>query len=123
MNLPPDPARAGFTLFEVLVALAVISLMTAVVLAARPTPSPALRLNAAASALIEDATRARHRAVTTATDQVWTPDALSCDGAEVRITFYADGSADTSDICLSEEERQMRLEINVLAGRLAEVAS
>lgn len=115
--------RAGFTLFEVLVALAVIALMTGVVLAARPTPSPELRLNATSSALIEEATRLRHRAVTTGVDAKWQPDARICGEKIAVVTFYADGTADAAEFCLLEEGRELRIEMNVLAGRLIEVAS
>ncbi len=120
MSLPPDPIRAGFTLFEVLVTLAVIALMTGVVLSARPSPSPGLQLNALASALIEGATAARHRAVTEGRDLLWEPDALTCDGAPVAVTFYADGTSDSARICLGNTDRQMRFALNVLSGRLTE---
>lgn len=114
-------SRAGFTLFEVLVALAVIALMTGVVLAARPTPSPELRLNATATALIEEATTLRHRAVTTGIDQTWSPDAQSCADNDIEVTFYSDGTSDAADICLAIDGHDLRLEMNVLAGRLSEV--
>ncbi len=111
---------AGFTLFEVLVTLAVLSLMTGVVLAARPVPSPALRLNAAAGELIDEATRTRHRAVAEGQDLLWEPEAETCDAEPVSVTFYSDGTVDAVEICLSQEDRLMRLAMNVLSGRLGE---
>ena len=121
MTLPPDPDRAGFTLFEVLVALAVIALMTGIVISGRPTPSPELQLNAEASALIEAATQTRHRAVAEARDLIWDPKARSCSGEPASATFYADGTSDSLEICIGSADREKRLSLNVLSGRLAEL--
>ncbi len=108
------------TLFEVLIALSILALVTAVVVAARPAPSPELQLRTEASRLFEDASAHRHRAVETGTDVLWRPDALDCNGNAVEGQMFHDGTAEGLDICIEIEGRRLRLEMDVLAGGLVE---
>ena len=111
-------ARAGFTLFEALIALAIISLVAGLVLATNTGPSARLRLEAEISRLAEDASIHRARAVALATDVVWAPTAATCDGPPIKASFFADGTAEASDICLTLGGEEARLTLDPVSGRL-----
>ncbi len=122
MTWQPDHTRAGLTLFEVLVALTLITLVTGVVIAMRPTPSPELRLNAAMSQLFDEASAARLRAVTTGADVVWEADASDCNGNGAMVVFFADGTATESSLCVTIDDRNITLIVDPLTGRVREDA-
>lgn len=110
--------RAGLTLFEVLISLAILALMASVVIAGRGGPSPALTLNAKVAEVKEHAAGIRREAILQGGDQLWQDDALACDEEPFEVTYFADGTARGTDICLSVETTQARLKVDPLTGIL-----
>ena len=118
MTLLRSSPRAGLTLFEVLIALACLSIISGAILILRPTPSPTLQLNQMASVLAESAASTRHQAVLNESRLGWQEEVLDCQAQPVDITFYPDGSADAAEICLFHDGQSMRLVMDVLTGQL-----
>ena len=120
---PSDARRpdAGFSLLETLVALAILAAVTGVAAAALRGPSPTLRLDAAVTALMREATAARHRAVV---EGRTVPLPLPrCDGAETVARFHPDGTASgAASACLALAGLTRELRLSPLSGRLLEVA-
>ena len=120
MTWPFSKSSSGFTLFEALIALSVLSFITGAVLMLRPEPSTELKLQAVATDLIESAGAYRHRAINIGRTTVWEPDAADCDGRSVQITFYPDGTSEAGELCITARDRSMVLEVNALTGRLSQ---
>lgn len=99
--------------------LAVMALATAAIMAFRPTPSPVLKLNDLASVLMESAAATRHQAVTNERQTSWQEEVRDCQFQPVTVTFYADGSADPAEICITEDDRTLRLTMDAWSGRLS----
>lgn len=119
MTSPSDTSRAGFTLFEVLITLAILSVVIGVVIAARPGASPQLKLKADTSALIEQAAMLRNRAVTSGTKVEWQDETRACDETPFAPKFYPDGTSDAGELCLKAEDRFITLELDGWTGRLS----
>lgn len=113
-------AQAGLTLFEVLISLAILALMAGVVIAGRSGPSPALTLNAEIADLREKAAGIRREAILRGRDQLWQDDDLACDDETFEVTYFADGTARGSDICIAVEPTQVRLSVDPLTGILVD---
>lgn len=71
-----------------------------------------------ASSLIESAASSRHSAVLNGHDVLWQEDIRDCEGQALEINFYADGSADPAQICITHEDRVLRLNLLALSGQL-----
>jgi len=120
LRFRPNPARAGFTLFEALISLALIALVLAVGIAAARPPSPALQAQAQISRLGEAAAQARFEAISMNRNVVWEPNIPSCeDEPPPQITFFADGTALGSDLCIL----QLRIRAHRLTGLLKDVTN
>lgn len=120
MTLPSEPhsKRSGFTLFEALISLAILSLVLAVSVSSARAPSPALQAKSEAARLIRSAGTFRLAAINDQETTIWTPDADTCEPEQtVEYKFFADGTAVGPDICLFET----RLRIHPLTGHLLEV--
>lgn len=116
---PSDPARAGMTLFEVLVVLAILALMTSLALGLRRGPSPALLLERQASELEREATRLRGLAISGGSPQAL--DAEACETDAEPVTFHPAGTANGGDICLVAGDHRLRLAVDPLTGILRRV--
>lgn len=113
---PPHSGRAGVTLFEALVVLALLAILTGVALGARRGPSPALELARLVAARSAEAARLRRLAVETGVPtSLEAPD--GCDGATT-LVFLPDGTARGDDLCISVGDRSARLTLDRLTGRL-----
>lgn len=92
--------RAGVTLFETMVALAVLSLIVAVVAVSVRPSSPQLRQQAALADLVRDAQDVRLRAMQEGRPVAIADDRV-CEGARAPV-FYPDGSARFGPLCVGE---------------------
>ncbi|MEL7092177.1 MAG: hypothetical protein AAFN94_10635 [Pseudomonadota bacterium] len=90
--------RAGVSLFETMVALAVLSLILAVVAVSVRPPSPRLQAEAALAALQRQAQESRLRAMTTGNRVTMGTDAV-CTNSPAPV-FYPDGTATGGPLCL-----------------------
>lgn len=120
MILRSDPragAQAGFTLFETLVSLAILSLVLAVSAAALRGPSPAIQLQQRITAVQKDAAASRDQAIRTRKVVSLEAGALACDPDQPVTWFHPDGSASGPDICLSVDGLTKRLQMDPLLGR------
>lgn len=118
MILQPKQSISGFTLFEALIALSILSLVTAAIVILRPAPSSALLLNQAASELIESAAAHRQRAVVEGEAAAWKQNVLTCEGQPFEAKFYPDGSADPGEICVTVEQQMLKMILHPISGRL-----
>ncbi|WP_299695288.1 prepilin-type N-terminal cleavage/methylation domain-containing protein [uncultured Tateyamaria sp.] len=108
MISPFDPSgrRAGVTLFETMVSLAILSLILAVAATAVRPPSPRLQAEATLSELVRQAQEVRLRAIASGTTAVFDTDTLCDDAAKVR--FYPDGSATGGPLCVADRTLTLR---------------
>ena len=114
------PNQSGFTLFEALISLAILSLLLAVAVSSAKPPSPALRAKSNAARLVRTAGQVRLTAIETQSTKVWVPGVVACDPDEAtEYQFFSDGTAIGPDLCLFD----MRLELHPLTGFLLEVKS
>jgi type II secretory pathway component PulJ len=117
MTLPSD--QSGFTVFEAMLSLALLSLiLTVAVVVARP-PSPALQAEALASDLTRSAVTLRAEAIASNKTKIWTPEDAECEeDIKPLVRFFSDGSASGSDLCIGAR----RLRPHPLTGLLLTVA-
>ncbi len=117
MRLRSD--TAGFTLLEALVALAILSLVTALVATAARGPSPRLALQRLAAERIAEATEVRLAAIRSGVTQSYSaPDA--CNGLST-IIFHPNGTASGADLCILHGDITLRIALDPVAGRLSPV--
>lgn len=96
----PRRGRAGLTLFETLVSLAILALVAGVTVAGLRGPSPQLRAKADAAAFQERFAATRLRAMRDGVPLVHETELL-CAGAGP-LTVFADGSARGGPICIGD---------------------
>ncbi|MEP3845696.1 MAG: hypothetical protein ABJM43_10205 [Paracoccaceae bacterium] len=112
-------AKAGYSIFEVLVVLTILTLVTGIVVASTPGQNRGLRLEKEFSELQAAISSARVVAVNAGRTQSLTLDHPLCDqSAEVELWFYPDGTASAAILCLQNAETQMHLELDPLTARL-----
>lgn len=110
---------SGFSLFEALVSLTILSLVLAVTVAAVRTPSPALQARADIADLMREAEVLRLQAIKTAKPVDWSPAEQLCDaGRQSNFKFFPDGTGAGPDLCIASS----RLRVHPLSGLLLEVA-
>lgn len=115
----PTP-DSGFSLFEVMVSLAIIALITGVSIAAIRTPSPALVLEKRAADIISKVVAARHNAIRSATAiSMEFGDASCAEDTIPTLSLFPDGTATGDTLCLKEGDASLELSINAITGRLA----
>lgn len=98
--------RSGVTLLETMVALAVLSLIVAVVATSARPPSARLQEEAAVAELVRAAQDTRLRAIQEGRP-VTMAEGTACDGA-VTPVFYPDGSARFGPLCVGTREIAVR---------------
>ena len=91
--------RAGFTLFEVMVTLALVALVGSVTVAGLRGPTPELRKKAEIARFQEDFAATRLRAMREGAFRAHETEFL-CEGASVLVIF-ADGSASGGPVCIA----------------------
>lgn len=113
-------SQAGFTLFEALISLAILSLVLTIVVSSARGPSPALRAQSQVAQLIRDAESVRLNAIQNGVATEWEPEVTVCDPEnDPKFIFFADGTARGPEICLPT----LRLRIHPLTGLMIEVSS
>ncbi|SMR83568.1 hypothetical protein SAMN04488030_0045 [Aliiroseovarius halocynthiae] len=110
-------------LFEVLIALAIMSAISAVVIAGSGGASPRLQMQEAVAALQSQAATSRHRAVKIGQTVVLAIEDADCNGdvSASKLHFFADGTARADALCLTISDAVMRLVLDPLTGRLKQV--
>lgn len=98
--------QAGVTLFETMVALAVLSLIVAVVATAVRPPSPRLQQEATISELVRQAQLTRLRAIQEGRAVAMGPEDV-CEGASPPM-FFPDGSARFGPLCVGDRVIPLR---------------
>ena len=115
-------AKAGYSIFEVLVVLTILTLVTGIVIASTPNQNRGLRLEKEFGELQVAISSARVLAVNAGRTQSLTLNHPFCDqSAEVELRFYPDGTASAAILCLQNAETQMHLELDPLTARLKRI--
>lgn len=107
-----SPDKAGVSLFEVMVTLAVLGFVLTVTLAALRQPSPKLQAAANIGSVMQDAQAVRLDAIARS-EEVLFPTEHLCSGART-IVFFADGTGRGGPLCVGAQ----RLELNPFTGFL-----
>lgn len=112
----PQSRQAGFSLTEVLVVLAILSLAVGVFAATRPGGTTTLQFEERLSSINADASAARTMAVRSGSsaELVLTQDL--CSGDEQALTFFSDGTAIGAEICVALEGRSGQLFLDPLTA-------
>lgn len=111
-------------LLEVLIALSILGIVTAVAVSGRVGGQPGLELQRKISGLRSEAAQVRHHAVVGGVStSLVIPDA-SCkvSGGTVTLKFFADGTAAGDQICVVNRDLVTRLKLDPLTGRLVKIA-
>lgn len=114
--------NAGLSLLEALIALAILAMVMGLSASAFRGPSPTLRLQKEAAALIRTTSQLRQRAIREGTILSMETNGTTCDKLGTTLSFFPDGTAIGPDLCLKTESLQLRLALNVLTGRLSQVS-
>jgi len=101
---------------ETLVALAILAVVTGVAAATLRQPPAALQLDNAVNQVLRDASATRHRAVKTQTHASMSM--TDCDGNDVTVWFYSDGTASDARICVTQAGLIRILRVSTLSGRI-----
>lgn len=109
----------GFTILEAMVSLAITALILSVSVVAISRGSPRLEQQGAMVELLAEARAARRQAIKSGAPVHYASTAVAC-GSEIpaEITFFSDGSALGDDICIVNDNRTTRIELDELTGRL-----
>ena len=125
MTLPCDinPARAGLSMFEVLVALTILALVTTVATAGLRGPSPSLQLQRQTADVVRQSAVTHLRAIRQEQTLFLDVSTLICTPEDPTIaSFFADGTAQGPDLCLTASDSTLqRLRLVPLTGRYAKV--
>ncbi|MEP4627165.1 MAG: prepilin-type N-terminal cleavage/methylation domain-containing protein [Paracoccaceae bacterium] len=116
-------SKAGYSIFEVLVVLSILTLVIGIVVASAPGQNRGLRLEQEFSALQASVAGARFSAVSSGNTHSFIVEYLLCgQSAELELRFYPDGTTRAATICLEVAGRQMRAELNPLTGRINRIS-
>jgi len=115
--------RAGFTIAEALVVLAVMALVISVVAGTRPGASESLQREAEISAFLEAASEKRRDAILTGNKTVLMLTDTRCEDSPQMITFYPSGTANEATLCFVRGEQTTRFTIDPLTGYISQEAS
>lgn len=115
------PSNAGISLLEMLVALALLSLLLLGATRAFKTPSPSLQAKSIASTLIEEGGIARQTAIRNRVLVVLDPQrpVTDCRGNDAPpIQFFSDGSLLSRKLCIEIDNTVFPLSTDALTGRI-----
>ncbi len=110
---------AGFSLLEVLVVLAILSMSVVVFATSRIGPSPAMQLEKRISGISTQIAEARTRAIRDQQSQIVEVAGPFCDDGPDQIMFFPDGTAQDIAICLQEGGSAAWLQIDPLTGHVS----
>ena len=118
--------QAGISVLEMLIALAILAVITGVAATQLRGPSQALTNSALLAALCDQAVMMRIRAMQTETEQSFLPDLpssatiVACVDGEPRreIYFLPGGQVDGGPLCIQTDRERVTIEIDWLTGQL-----
>ncbi|HHI70479.1 MAG TPA: hypothetical protein ENJ91_05705 [Rhodobacteraceae bacterium] len=114
--------KAGISILEALVVLAILAMVLGLSAGALRGPSPALQLQKQAGILIEKAANLRQRAIREGKKLTMENQTTTCDTTiKQPLSFFPDGTASGPDLCLVIADQRLRLHLNALTGRLLQV--
>ncbi len=113
----------GFTLFEMMAVLAILAIISGAAISAFRPPPESVRLAGVAADIREVAGIARRDAMigdqpVSLSFESFSADVSDCDGSAPQLTFFSDGSARGTDICVIGETAVVGLLLDPLTGRL-----
>ncbi|WP_322892201.1 MULTISPECIES: pilus assembly FimT family protein [unclassified Yoonia] len=114
-----EKRKAGFSLLEMLVVLAVLALTVATLTATDLGRSPSLELKAHISELHKEVASARSVAVVENIPHTIHLTAPTCSGSLTSLTFFADGTAQQADICLTVGTVEQHVRLDPLTAQLS----
>lgn len=110
--------RSGATLFEALIVLAILGLVSSLAIANIGRPSPTLILDKKASEFIRRMDDAKLNAITS--NNPILIEFTNCEGNQQSFTLFPNGTVSGSDLCINEAEHRRTLFLSPLLGRLFE---
>lgn len=113
-----EKGKAGFSLLEMLVVLAILALTVATLSATDIGRSPSLELRAHMSELHKEVAFARSVAVVEDILKTIDISAPTCSGSVTSLTFFADGTAQQADICLIVGTLEQHVRLDPLTAQL-----
>lgn len=108
---------AGYSLFEALVALAILAMVLAISAAGFRPPSDEMKLNRLVSEFASRVSEARLKAIRS--HRPVRIEAVDCRGEPLTWSFYPDGTANGPEMCLAEGDRQETLVLSSLTGQVS----
>ncbi|NSX56917.1 hypothetical protein [Parasulfitobacter algicola] len=110
-------STSGVSLFEVMLALGILSLMLGVIATSSRGPSDTLLLQQDAAAMQRNLTDLRAQSIQTGQPVSFDTTGLSCDANPKPIVFFSDGSAQGQPLCLRKNDLTLSLILDPLIGR------
>lgn len=111
---------SGISILEMLVVLAVLALLAGAMTTSRIGPSAALRLQGAVARVQDAAAQTRAQAITSGEIRELRLTTGICDGDPVVLTFFPDGTATPTDVCLNHDDSRRKLFLDPLTARLSD---
>lgn len=117
-------STSGFTMFEMLVVLSLIAIITAVSVQSFRMPSSSMKLKAAFSEIVSLVGKARQKAITLGEKQELDLvrndiNINDCNGGDPKTAvFFPDGTAMSALYCAEYEEEKLRFKLDDISARL-----
>ncbi|MES0863746.1 prepilin-type N-terminal cleavage/methylation domain-containing protein [Ruegeria sp. SCPT10] len=112
-------SRAGYSLFEVMIVLSILTIVVAIAAAGFRPPSDELKLNRQVAHLVLLVGDARLKAIRS--KRLVHIEVVDCANEHVELIFFPDGTASSAEFCLAEGEQREILVLRPLTGQISTV--